>query len=66
MSFTFKTTPSFDSLIFIKPGPAISIFSKWFIFFNNNSLMFFAKLLGFNLLFLANTRETFVDKSKLK
>ena len=66
MSLIFKTTPSFDNLIFIKPGPATSIFSKWFIFIKNNSFIFFAKSLGFNLLFLANTREIFVDKSKLK
>ena len=47
--------PFFESFIFKKPGPAISIFSTWSIFCNNKSFICSAKLIGFNLFFFAKT-----------
>ena len=54
-----------ESLIFKKPGPAISITEKLIICFKNNSLIFFARSLGFNLFDLARTIAILHDKSNL-
>ena len=62
----FIINPFFESFIFRKPGPATSIFSNSFKFSNNKSLILLAKVFGFFLFVLVNTKEILVDKSKSK
>ena len=63
ISLMLSIKPFFESFMLRKPGPAISIFSKWFMFFNSKSFISSAKLIGLSLFVLANTNETFDDKS---
>ena len=61
ISLMLSIKPFFESFMLRKPGPAISIFSKWSIFFKSKSFISSAKLIVLSLLDLANTNETFED-----
>ena len=64
--YNIEIKASFERLIFIKPGPAISIFLKSFIFFSNKFLYLIASLLGSNLFNFAKIIQILLDKSESK